>query len=52
MENIMSLINTVGFPIFVAVWLLVKDQQEKKQTREALIKLTEAIDRLIERNRE
>jgi hypothetical protein len=52
MEEVMKLINTVGFPIFVAVWMLVKDQQEKKQTREALTKLTEAIDRLIERNKE
>jgi len=49
MDEIMGLINTVGFPIFVAIWMLVKDQKEKEQTREALTKLTEAINRLIEK---
>ncbi len=50
MNEIMNLINTVGFPIFVAIWMLVKDQTEKKATREALIKLTEAINKLIEKD--
>lgn len=49
MNEIIDIINKVGFPIFVAIFLLIKDQKEKKLTREALIKLTEAINNLIKK---
>jgi hypothetical protein len=47
MNEIIEAIKTVGFPIFVAVWLLMKDSKEKKQTREAISMLTIAINKLI-----
>lgn len=46
MQDILTIINSVGFPIFVAIWMLVKDSQEKKQTRETLERLTIAIQKL------
>ena len=49
MEDIFNVINLIGFPIFVAVWMLIKDQDEKKQTREALNNLTDAIKKLTDK---
>lgn len=46
--DIIAVIKEVGFPIFVAVWLLIKDQREKKATREAIARLSIAINSLIE----
>jgi hypothetical protein len=50
-NSIIEIINQVGFPIFVAIWMLVKDQSEKKQTREVLNGLKEAINSLKEKMR-
>jgi hypothetical protein len=50
-NSIIEIINQVGFPIFVAIWMLVKDQAEKKQTREVLNDLKEAINSLREKMR-
>lgn len=46
MNEIVTLIQTVGFPGFVAVWMLVKDQKEKELTRTALTELTIAVSQL------
>lgn len=46
MNEVVTLIQTVGFPGFVAIWMLVKDQREKEQTREALNLLTLAVTEL------
>lgn len=42
-------INRVGFPIFVAVWSLVKSSDESKQLREAITDLKIAIVKLYEK---
>jgi hypothetical protein len=47
MGEVLTLINNAGFPIAVAVWLLVKDSKEKQLMREALEKLTLAINNVI-----
>ena len=39
-------IQQLGFPMFVALWMLVKDQKEKVLTREALTTLTIAVNNL------
>ncbi len=36
-------ISTIGFPIFVAIWLLFRDAKEKERMATALDKLSEAI---------
>lgn len=40
---ITQFISTIGFPIFVAVWLLFRDTQEKEKMTAALDKLSDAI---------
>jgi predicted solute-binding protein len=45
MEVVTSLINTLGFPIFVAVWCLIKQSKESKYLTESMNKQTEAINR-------
>lgn len=40
---ITQFISTIGFPIFVAVWLLFRDAQEKEKMTAALDKLSDAI---------
>lgn len=42
-------INKVGFPIFVAVWSLIKSSDESKQLREAITDLKIAIVKLYEK---
>lgn len=46
MNEVIDTINQVGFPIFVAVWMLFKDQKEKELTRTALSELTLAVSML------
>lgn len=46
MNEVIDTINQVGFPIFVAVWMLFKDQKEKELTRRALAELTLAVSML------
>lgn len=46
MQDIIQVIRDLGFPIFVAVWMLVQDRTEKKQTRDAIEKLTIVIEKL------
>jgi len=38
-------ISSVGFPIFVAVWMLLRSDKLQQQTNDTLIKLTEVIDK-------
>jgi len=44
-----ALIKDLGFPVFVAAWLLIRDAKEKEQTREVLKSLEMAVSRLCER---
>jgi len=44
-----ELISSVGFPIFVAVYMLVKSSKEIKQLTEMVEKLSVVIEKLSER---
>lgn len=44
MEDIATLIQSLGFPIFVAVWLLVR----QKKSDEVIMKNTEALGAIKE----
>lgn len=44
--EISNLIGSLGFPIFVAVWMLVTQQKESDAHREEVNKLTEALNEL------
>lgn len=46
MNEVIDTINQVGFPMFVAVWMLFKDSKEKELTRTALTELTLAVSQL------
>lgn len=46
MKEIINLINSVGFPIFVAIYMLVQGSKDNKQTRETLEKLTVVVEKL------
>lgn len=46
MNEVIDTINQVGFPMFVAVWMLFKDSKEKELTRAALTELTMAVSQL------
>ena len=49
MSAVSQIISTVGFPIFVAVWMLYKSSEDSKQTRQALNDLTIAVTKLSDR---
>lgn len=40
---ITQFVSNIGFPIFVAVWMLFRDAQEKEKMTAALDKLSDAI---------
>ena len=42
-NGLQTLIGQYGFPIFTAIWFMVKSSQDSKNMTEALTKLTEAI---------
>jgi hypothetical protein len=46
MQDFISVINNVGFPIFVALYMLIQGTKENKQTRETIEKLTIAVEKL------
>lgn len=48
-NNIAQLISQMGFPIFVAVWLLWKGDQQNRQIVEALNDLKTAVMLLSEK---
>jgi len=48
-EQALQVISTVGFPIFVAVWLLWKSDRTEKRTQEILIELKVSINKLCDR---
>ena len=49
MEQMLPIISSVGFPIFVAVWLLWKSEKTEKRTQELLMELKNAIDSMVRR---
>jgi hypothetical protein len=48
-EMIKDFISTLGFPIFVAVWMLWRDSKRMEKLTEVIKELKLAIDLLIAR---
>jgi hypothetical protein len=46
--SIITIIQSVGFPIFVATWLLVRTDKKEAATKDAIDKNTAVIERLSE----
>lgn len=46
MDEIIKFINTVGFPIFVAVWMLYKTSKDNEKMEETISELKNAINLL------
>ena len=46
MSDIANFISQVGFPIFVAVWMLYKTSKDSEETRSAITELKIAITTL------
>lgn len=46
---IQQLISSLGFPIFVAIWLLIKSSKDMEKMTKALISLEKAILQINER---
>jgi len=48
-DMIAGFISQVGFPIFVAVWMLVRGSKDSRELRDAVNSLRTAIEVMIER---
>ena len=46
MSAVQTIISTVGFPIFVAVWMLYKSSQDSEKMSETIDNLRNAITEL------
>lgn len=46
MDEIIKFINTVGFPIFVAVWMLYKTSKDNEKMEDTINELKNAINLL------
>ena len=46
MDGIQTIISTVGFPIFVAVWMLYKSSKDSEKMSETIDDLRNAITEL------
>lgn len=46
MNGIQTIISTVGFPIFVAVWMLYKSSKDSEKMSETINELRNAITEL------
>lgn len=49
LQNVTQIISTVGFPIFVAVWMLYKSSKDSEEMRSAIDELKNAINILSEK---
>ncbi len=47
-DEITTLISTVGFPIFVAVWMLYKSDKAQKESTDAISNNTKVLQELID----
>jgi hypothetical protein len=45
-STVSSLISSVGFPMFVAIYMLFKNTEDTKKTNEVLTELKVAIEKL------
>lgn len=48
-QSITDVISSLGFPIFVAIYLLVYTRKTLKSLEKAVTKLTEAITKITEK---
>jgi len=48
-SQMVQVISNIGFPIFVAVWLLWRSDQKEVQTQTILTELKVAIDKMCEK---
>lgn len=48
MEELISIISNVGFPIFIAMFLLIRLETKIDQLVSAFIDLTESINQLLD----
>lgn len=46
MQELANFISSIGFPIFVAVWMLYKSSKDSEETRNAINELKVAITAL------
>jgi hypothetical protein len=46
MENYIQLINNLGFPIFVSVWMLIKNSKDNQNMIHTLNELKIVIEKL------
>ena len=44
MDEVMNFISTLGFPIFIAIWLLFKDSKADTERKEQIKDLKTAIE--------
>lgn len=47
MSDVTNIISSLGFPIFVAVWMLYKSSKDSEAMKEAINELKVAITELI-----
>lgn len=48
-KDISQLVASLGFPIFVAIWLLWKSDKTEKRTQDILLELKISINKLCDR---
>lgn len=48
-ETVTSVIGTLGFPIFVAVWMLMKGSKDSQELKQAVNEMTTAVKILSEK---
>lgn len=48
-SDVMTLINTVGFPIFVAVYMIMKGQKDNENMKETINELKIAVQALTDK---
>lgn len=52
MDEFISVISNVGFPIFIAMFLLIRVENKIDTLVSTFIDLTDSIDRLVEQSKE
>ena len=48
MEEVIQMISNVGFPIAVAIWMIVKDAQDKKEIYQVMSDLKVEVTKLAD----
>jgi hypothetical protein len=48
LDAVQQLISNIGFPMFVAIWMLFKNSKDQEKVSDALNKLESAISKMNE----